>query len=217
MHITTSIDFLAYAKIMHWVRKAKNLEVSGFGKILRVGSHLHVTDAFLLKQVNTGVSTVLDADAIGRAMYEYRNEPGDLNFWWHSHHTMSAYFSPTDYDTIRDLGGNGWLLATVFNTQEQMRTALYTASPIGFITEGLDLRIGGVELPESAKATLDAQYLQTVTEEPFSSTQPGLLPLSRKERKRQARLERLRDLHEFGWIRDEDDEVVDLDAIVRRV
>jgi len=199
MNLTTSIAFFAYSKIMHWVHQAGDYEVSGFGKVLRSGTHLHVIDAFLLKQRNTEGSTVLDAADTARAMYRTREEPGDFNFWWHSHANMEAFWSKTDYDAIKELGGNGWLLATVFNARRETQTALYVNQPVEFLTEHLRLEVIHPILDSDTQAFLNQQYKENVTH---------IVPVKRTENrdweyqekwsakrweKRMRRLERLRE------------------------
>lgn len=192
-----TIDWLAYAKIMHWVLAAKENEVSGFGKVVRDGGALHVVDAFLLQQRNTPGSTVLDPVDTARAMYQRRDEPGDFNFWWHSHNTMPAFWSGTDYDTIQDLGSNGWLLATVFNARAETKTALFTTQPVPFILENLELKLGALALPAEIKADLDTSYREKVTEVTYQSPAKQHYGnqhwLTKKDRKRMSRLKRLHD------------------------
>lgn len=118
------IDPKIYSKIMFWVQKATG-EVSGLGKVQFIEDKIVVTDAILIEQENGASSTELDADAVTKAMYEMRDIPGHLNFWWHSHVDMAVFWSGTDHQTIQQLGGAGWVLATVFNKREQMRSAIY--------------------------------------------------------------------------------------------
>jgi len=166
MKLQVTIDFQAHAKIMHWVRLAGRNEVSGFGKVLKFPNHLHVVDVTLLKQVNTPASTVLDAKDMGRAMYEMKDELGDFNFWWHSHHNMSAYFSGTDYKTMTQFGKNGWLLSTVFNNRGETMTAVYTKEPIEFLSEGFEMVPLPPPIADEVTAKWDELYKNKVTIEP---------------------------------------------------
>lgn len=122
------IPRLIYDQVMHWVHKAGKNEVSGFGTV----EYDHETKTFvvrkavLLKQENGGAETEIDGAALSKAMYELRNEPGEIRWWWHSHVQMNVFWSGTDMTTIRQLGGNGWILATVFNQRYEYRSALLT-------------------------------------------------------------------------------------------
>lgn len=122
------IDNQVYQKIQYWVNKATG-EVSGLGKgVWTANGAFKVTSAILLKQENTGTSTDLDPADVSKAMFELREEPGHLNFWWHSHVDMGVFWSGTDTDTIRSIGRNGFVVATVFNKKREMLSAFYTQS-----------------------------------------------------------------------------------------
>lgn len=122
--ISVEICAEVYEKVMHWIQKAKG-EVSGLGKIEMVNGVFRVTSACLIQQKNTGASTEMTAEAIGKAMFELKDEPGHLNWWWHSHVDFSVFWSGTDMDTIHELGKHGWFLSTVLNKAEDKKTAYY--------------------------------------------------------------------------------------------
>lgn len=128
------IDEEAYQKIMHWVRKANNYEVSGLGTVVydKENHVMRVTDAFLLKQENTQSTTDIDEHSIGELEYEVHKSqsPGELRFWWHSHCNMKVFWSGTDMSTIEQLGNGGWFLSTVFNLKEEMRSCIYITDPM---------------------------------------------------------------------------------------
>lgn len=114
-----------YKKIMYWIDKAPG-EVSGLGKItIDPDGTFKVISAILLEQENTSASTDIDSNAIGKAMYETREDPGHLNFWWHSHVNMDCFWSGTDLDTIRDIGAAGFVVASVLNKKGACRTAYF--------------------------------------------------------------------------------------------
>lgn len=161
--IRVTMSWLTHAKIRHWMKTAGTDEVSGFGKVVRLDGHLHVRDAFLIKQENTGGSTDIDPEDMARTMYRTKDEPGDLNFWWHSHHNMAAYFSGTDDDTIKQFGKNGWILATVFNHRDEHKTSLFVNEPTNILIEDLKLEILQPALPEQLVASCDASYKEKVS------------------------------------------------------
>lgn len=123
---TIKIDNDVYQKIMHWVDKASG-EVSGLGKLTlnKTTGIIEIKSATLIKQENTGSTTDLDAAAVSKAMFELRDEPGDLNFWWHSHVNMDVFWSGTDLDTIEQIGSRGYVVATVFNKRRELKSCLY--------------------------------------------------------------------------------------------
>lgn len=114
-----------FAKVMHWVNKS-NDEVSGFGKVIHHAETgvFEVVEAYLLKQRNGAVHTDIDGQSLAKLMYTSKDAPGELKWWWHSHVNMQVFWSGTDTATIRELGGQGWIIATVFNKREEHRSAL---------------------------------------------------------------------------------------------
>lgn len=114
-----------YQKIMFWVQKA-DFEVSGMGNASfdpKTGV-FQIHDACLIKQEGTGGTTDIEPEALAKAMYDLRDAPGQMSFWWHSHVDMSVFMSGTDVATCKELGKNGWCLAMVFNRKYQYKTAL---------------------------------------------------------------------------------------------
>lgn len=132
-HVKVIIEKPVYEKILYWVDKCKD-EISGLGKVVFEDGAFVVKSAILVKQENTGADTEMDAQSVAKAMYELRNEPGHLNFWWHSHADMNVFWSSTDHDTIADFGKNGWCLAVVFNHRHEHRAAYYQKGT-GFLPE----------------------------------------------------------------------------------
>jgi hypothetical protein len=128
---TVYIHPKAHAMIMTWVNKAKG-EVSGLGRVkVHPNGILEVTKVYLLKQSNTAASTELDQDEVASLLFETkddREEYGELTFWWHSHVNMDVFWSGTDIEAIHQIGGNGYVLATVFNKRGEFKTAYYQAS-----------------------------------------------------------------------------------------
>lgn len=114
-----------HAQIMYYVHKS-SVEISGLGRIEKSSDGtMVVTKVYLLEQVNTGTSTDLNADAVAKLQFSSREDKGHLNFWWHSHVNMGAFWSGTDMATIEQFGKNGYLLATVFNKRGEYKTAYY--------------------------------------------------------------------------------------------
>jgi hypothetical protein len=161
--LTAVIDWFPYAKIMHWIDKAKDMEVSGWGKVVIEGTTMRVVDAFLVKQRNSMAETDIDAADLAKVMYQTKDQPGTMNFWWHSHHSMNAYFSATDYANIKSHGQNGWLLSTVFNNREESQTSLYVAKPVQIFLDKLPLFIARPAITKESQAILDQQYREKVT------------------------------------------------------
>jgi len=166
-----------YQKIMHWVNKS-NFEVSGFGTVSfdKTTETFTIHDAVLLKQENTATSTEIDPVSLGKAMYELKDAPGELKWWWHSHADMGVFWSGDDMKVIDELGGNGWILATVFNKRQQQRSAFMTKfdTIVGnyqvFIDDMALLRVQPIL--EEEKNEWDAEYERHVTEKKWKAQTP---------------------------------------------
>ena len=75
-------------------------------------------DPIILKQENTGVTTELDKDALTEYYVKtaVKHHPENIRFcWWHSHHTMAAFWSGTDLKEINAWKNDSWSLALVVN------------------------------------------------------------------------------------------------------
>lgn len=168
------IDRKVYQKIMHWVDKAEG-EVSGMGSIVKGPGYMRVVSACMLPQENGATSTDLDADGVAKAMYLLRNEPGEMNFWWHSHVNMGVFWSGTDTATIEELGRNGFLLATVFNKKREMRSALWYQSPYKDESLGDHMFLDELEtqifdsLTKEEVTAWDEEYTRNIIEKKYKS------------------------------------------------
>lgn len=119
-----TIPFKIYEQIDFFVQMS-SIECSGLGKVIITPSGYEVTEIVLLKQKNTATHTEIDATASTKAMYDLRNSPGGMYFWWHSHVNMPVFWSGTDKDTIEEIGQNGLCVAVVFNKKKEMRGAVW--------------------------------------------------------------------------------------------
>ena len=98
-------------------------EISGLmTAIPQEDGRFKVGNVEILKQQNTGTNTELDGDAVSAYMMKYGmkyNNP-DMKFvWWHSHHTMEAFWSGTDTNEIDAWKNNSFSLALVINLKEE--------------------------------------------------------------------------------------------------
>lgn len=131
MDFKLEIPDSVFQKIMWWINKS-NHEVSGFGSLdFDAETKLFtVRDAILLKQEVAPTSTEIDPHAIGKAMYEMRAETNALKWHWHSHVNMGVFWSGDDKELIKNLGAQGWILATVLNKAKEMKTMFHGKSSI---------------------------------------------------------------------------------------
>lgn len=172
METVVRIPEEVHRKIMYWIDKCPQ-EISGLGFVEIINGVPHVTDAILIEQEVSASATDLKEDAVNKAMFEFRNRPGELKFWWHSHVYMSAFWSGTDKETIESLGRHGWFISTVFNKRRELRTAISSSVQIGemnfpFMLDEVKTEIIS-DLPEDFKAQLNAEYEAKIKEKTWGN------------------------------------------------
>ena len=83
-----------------------------------------LSDVEILKQENTGSNTTLEGDAVSeyKMKYAMKYKNKDMKFvWWHSHHTMDAFWSGTDLKEIDAWENDSFSLALVINLREEYK------------------------------------------------------------------------------------------------
>lgn len=183
-----TIEPRAIAKIMHWVKKAAPNEVSGMGKVMILAGSPHVIDAFMAQQENGPGHTEIDSKAMARLMYETKDMPGHLNFWWHSHGNGMTFFSKTDEDTIQEFGKRGWVIATCFNSKGEHHSGYYFKDPEPLY--GRTILETQAKLLTDETKIWDEEYDKNfrvkkwVAPERFGSEHGAVSKLSKRERRR---------------------------------
>lgn len=166
------IDNDVYRKVMYWVDRSEH-EVSGFGSINwdKENKVFRVTSAILLDQDNGPTSSEISPHAIGKAMFEQKDEVGALKWWWHSHVNMTCFWSGDDMNCIRGLGQQGWITATVFNKKRDCRSAFYQLTDVMDNKHEIfiDEIATSVDYPidDSKKSEWEASYNKHVTEKKY--------------------------------------------------
>ena len=111
-------------------------------------------DPVILKQENSGTTTELD----GEALRDYQVKAGmkygtGIKFcWWHSHHTMGAFWSGTDDKEIKAWKNDSWSLALVINLFGEYKLNVSVWKPIEF-SEDVPLEIVR-DIPKATKKQL---------------------------------------------------------------
>jgi hypothetical protein len=78
----------------------------------------------ILKQEISGSNTILDKDALAVYYTKQAKRMGKKNFrfcWWHSHHTMSAFWSSTDIKAIDEFNEGDFSFALVVNLKGEYK------------------------------------------------------------------------------------------------
>lgn len=159
---SVSIDYLVHQKIMHWVQNTDK-EISGLGKIINDNGKLKVIEAMLLPQRNTASSTDIEPEDVGKAMFELKDTPGELRWWWHSHVNMGVFWSGTDDDTMEKLSTPGWFVHSVFNKQWQVRTAIQYGKPFPYRIDEIPLLVNHPNISADLRAVWDQEVIKNVT------------------------------------------------------
>lgn len=168
------IPQLVYDKVMHWVDKT-SIEVSGFGTVRYDANTktFHVVDAYLLKQEGGAAHTDIDNAALADLVYETRRSGLELKWWWHSHVKMGVFWSGTDTSTIKEMGQHGWIVATVFNQQRQMKSAACYKTTTDFgelinLSDDIPTVISRPDVTPEMFAAWDKEFDDNVKEKKYS-------------------------------------------------
>ena len=151
-------------KIISWAQIAydedKN-EISGLATAVPNKDGIYtVGDIEILKQENSGTNTELDGDSVTEYKMKYgmkHKNPGMKFVWWHSHHTMGAFWSGTDENEIEAWKNDSFSLALVVNLKQEykFRVSLWNASGLD-IEQHYDtslniIRQDGVQITDDMK------------------------------------------------------------------
>lgn len=163
-----------HQKIMYWINKS-NFEVSGFGSLDydEKENEFRVRDVILLTQEVGPGSAEICPIALNRAMFQQKDEPNALKWHWHSHVNMEVFWSSDDHEVIRSLGQPGWIVASVFNKKEEIRSAFLTTVEVfgrkhDIFQDNLSTFIEVDAMDSAVKAQLDEEYDRMVKPEPPS-------------------------------------------------
>ena len=87
----------------------------------------------ILKQEITTGNTVLEKEALSRYYSKVGKKMGNKNFrfcWWHSHHTMSAFWSGTDITAIDEYSDGDFSFALVVNLKGEYKFRVSVWNPV---------------------------------------------------------------------------------------
>ena len=120
-------------------------------------------DVRILKQKNSGTNTELDADAVAEYTMKFGmkyNNPNMKFVWWHSHHTMGAFWSGTDENEIDEWKNNSFSLALVINLKEEYKFRVSVWNNNGLpIEEHFDTTLT-IERPQPKVKITDAMKVE---------------------------------------------------------
>ena len=138
-----------YARIAYDNYKA---EIGGMAIMMQdKDGDWHAERPVILKQEISMSNTSIDKDELAKyytkeAMYMQKEFPG-VNYrflWWHSHHTMEAFWSGTDHKAIEEFSDGDMSFALVVNLKEEYKFRISIWKPIE-VAQDVELNIIGKE------------------------------------------------------------------------
>ena len=93
----------------------------------------HLQDPVILKQEISSGNTVLEKDALAEYYTKQACKMGKKNYrfcWWHSHHTMNAFWSGTDIAAIDEFSDGDFSFALVVNLKGEYKFRVSVWSPV---------------------------------------------------------------------------------------
>ncbi len=134
---------------LHAYVMSVNSEIAGMGK-LKLGENgdFIVEDVMIYEQEVSGATADLSSKAVARWMSDLvkaGGSPKEWKLWWHSHDTMSAFFSKTDTDTIDRQNEGDWMVSLVVNRKREREARLDLYRPFRVSVEDIEIEIAGEE------------------------------------------------------------------------
>jgi len=124
---------MAKMKLELYIQLADSKEVSGLGKVERLGrDDFLCTDVLLFEQESSWGGTELSQEAVAEffaALIERGEDPGQYRLWWHSHGHHPCFWSRMDIKTIERLGDT-WLVSVVGNVAGDLVARIDVFEPV---------------------------------------------------------------------------------------
>ena len=134
-------------KIQNYAQEAYNTKKSEIGGMLVAiedeDGDWELKDPIILKQQISAGNCVLDKDDLALYYTKVGTKLKKKNFrfvWWHSHHTMDAFWSGTDLKAIKEYSDGDFSFALVVNLKEEYKLRVSVWKPFE-VHEDVDLVI----------------------------------------------------------------------------
>ena len=165
MDNTFSISRKNWTKVIDYAAIAYNEHKSEIGGMMVVieddDGDWELINPVILKQTITASNTHLDKDELAIYYTKMGKKYKNKNFrfcWWHSHHTMDAFWSGTDLSTIDEFDEGDFSFALVVNLKEEYKFRVSVWKP--FEThKDVELDIPKVERKVSNKMVNEVEEL----------------------------------------------------------
>ena len=137
MNIEFSIQEKAWNKVINYAASAYNQFKSEIGGMMVAiedeSGDWELKDPVIMKQRITPSNTHLDKEELAAYYTKAAMKYKKYNFrfcWWHSHHTMGAFWSGTDTDTIDEFSDGDFSFALVVNLKEEYKFRVSIWKPL---------------------------------------------------------------------------------------
>tara|TARA_R110000824_G_scaffold154881_1_gene327094 strand:- start:121 stop:1050 length:930 start_codon:yes stop_codon:yes gene_type:complete len=131
------IDQRDWTKIQQYAQHAYTSKKAEIGGMLVAiedkDGDWELKDPVILKQQISGSNCVLDKDELALYYTKVGTKLKKKNFrfvWWHSHHTMDAFWSGTDLTAIKEYSDGDFSFALVINLKEEYKLRVSVWKPI---------------------------------------------------------------------------------------
>ena len=132
---------IGYAQSAYDIHKS---EIGGMSVMVEGKDGWTMHDPVILKQEVSAGNCVLDKEALAIYYATAGEKWKKYNFrfcWWHSHHTMKAFWSGTDLDAIQEFHEGDISFALVVNLKEEYEFRVSVWKPLG-VHQDVELNIG---------------------------------------------------------------------------
>ena len=113
-------------KLLGYAEEAYDIEKSEIGGMSVMAKDKdgdwELQDPVILEQEISSGNTIIDKDALAVYYTKQAKKMGKKDFrfcWWHSHHTMSAFWSGTDLTAIDEYSDGDFSFALVINLKQE--------------------------------------------------------------------------------------------------
>tara|TARA_R100000458_G_C8263111_1_gene238425 strand:- start:798 stop:1694 length:897 start_codon:yes stop_codon:yes gene_type:complete len=115
-------------KLQHYAQAAYDSSKSEIGGMLIAeqdkDGDWELKNPVIVKQEISGSNCILDREALAEYYTKVGSKMGDKDFrfvWWHSHHTMEAFWSGTDLSTIEEDKNSDYSFSLVINLRQEYK------------------------------------------------------------------------------------------------
>ena len=121
-----NISYINWKKIIDFAQSAYDefkSEIGGMAIVYIEDDDYVIDEPVILKQEISASNTILDREALAeyyvKTAMKHKKKKGLQLLWWHSHHTMSAFWSSTDLAAIDEFSEGFMSMSLVVNLEEE--------------------------------------------------------------------------------------------------